>query len=80
MDKNLAFMIALASTFLFQDCEDEVLLDKLRDYFKNKGIDVLTYFDEFGDMKFAQALDWFITAADKLQECIEEYEALERED
>lgn len=79
MDKNLALMLALASTFVFQNCEDEVLLDKLRDYFKSKGIDASTYFDDF-KMQDAEALDWFIATADKLQECIEEYEALERED
>lgn len=79
MDKNLAFMFTLASIFVFQNCEDEVILDKLRGYFKSKGIDASNYFDDF-KMQDAEALDWFIATADKLQDCIEEYEALERED
>lgn len=79
MDKNLALIALFAGTFMFQDCKNEELINKLADYIKGKGIDAETYFDDI-DMSMEEALNWFITTTDKLQDCIEEYEALERED
>ena len=78
IDKDLALLLSLASTFVMEDTEDEEALDKLKRLFEKIGINTDTF--ERSDVNTEKEfVNWIENAVSRIQLCIEEYEALERE-
>lgn len=77
IDKDLALLLSLASTFVMEDTEDEEALDKLKRLFEKIGINTDTF--ERSDVNTEKEfVNWIENAVNRIQLCIEEYEALER--
>lgn len=79
IDKDLALLFACTAAFVLEGIEDKQVKQKVLDLATKYEVNLEDFKDlmELNELEF---LSWLETITDRIQNCIEEYNALERED
>lgn len=78
IDKDLALLFMLSTAFALENTESVIALKKAKDLLVKYDIDIEE--DLTNNMSEEEFVDYIEKVIDRIQNCIEEYNALERED